>query len=261
MIKVNYHTHTHRCNHAVGTDREYVEKAIEAGIKILGFSDHAPYCFKGGYYSNFRMLVGETGEYVSSIRRLKEEYKDDIKIFIGYELEYYPDFFFDTCRMIEGYGYDFLIQAQHFCGNEEGEISSGTPTDDEKRLKRYVSQTIEGMNTGKYFYLAHPDLIRYTGSEEIYDRHMRKICRTAKKLDMPLEINVLGVHDGRFYPHERFWRIAAEEKCSAIIGIDAHSPEHFGRIDDCGRAEELAARVGIELVEPEEPVKFRKPKR
>ena len=90
---------------------------------------------------------------------------------------------------------------------------------------------------------------------------MRKICKTAKKYNLPLEINVLGVYDGRFYPHERFWRIAAEEKCSAIIGIDAHSPEHFGRTEAIKNAEALAERCGIELVEPETPVKFRKPVR
>ena len=38
----NYHTHTWRCRHADGTEREYVETAIEAGFKILGFSDHTP---------------------------------------------------------------------------------------------------------------------------------------------------------------------------------------------------------------------------
>ena len=35
----NFHTHTARCNHATGTDREYVEAAIRAGVKSLGFSD------------------------------------------------------------------------------------------------------------------------------------------------------------------------------------------------------------------------------
>lgn len=34
----NYHTHTWRCRHADGTEREYVERAIEGGLKILGFS-------------------------------------------------------------------------------------------------------------------------------------------------------------------------------------------------------------------------------
>lgn len=33
----NYHTHTWRCRHADGTEREYVERTIEGGLKILGF--------------------------------------------------------------------------------------------------------------------------------------------------------------------------------------------------------------------------------
>ena len=43
MIKTNWHTHTTRCGHAVGTDEEYVKAAIKAGLHTLGFSDHAPY--------------------------------------------------------------------------------------------------------------------------------------------------------------------------------------------------------------------------
>ena len=42
MILANYHTHTIRCKHAVGTEREYIEAAISERFKILGFSDHTP---------------------------------------------------------------------------------------------------------------------------------------------------------------------------------------------------------------------------
>ncbi len=38
----NLHTHTWRCHHATGTERAYVEAAIQGDIKILGFSDHTP---------------------------------------------------------------------------------------------------------------------------------------------------------------------------------------------------------------------------
>ena len=50
-VRNNYHTHTTRCKHASGEDREYVEKAIESGLKILGFSDHCPWVFEDGYVS------------------------------------------------------------------------------------------------------------------------------------------------------------------------------------------------------------------
>ena len=56
---VNYHTHTPRCHHAEGSEREYVAAAIEAGFTTLGFSDHAPYLFPSGYVSSIRMLPEE----------------------------------------------------------------------------------------------------------------------------------------------------------------------------------------------------------
>ena len=45
----NYHTHTWRCNHAFGVEKQYIENAIEAGLRILGFADHTPYPFPKGY--------------------------------------------------------------------------------------------------------------------------------------------------------------------------------------------------------------------
>ena len=56
----NYHTHTYRCHHADGTERDYVEAAIQRGFKALGFSDHSPYIFNSDYYSGHRMSVAET---------------------------------------------------------------------------------------------------------------------------------------------------------------------------------------------------------
>ena len=95
FMKNNYHTHTVRCRHAQDTEREYIEAAIAAGIKTLGFADHAPQIFPGDYYSHFRMRPEELEDYCRTIRTLKEEYKDRIDIKIGLEAEYYPDLFED----------------------------------------------------------------------------------------------------------------------------------------------------------------------
>ncbi len=57
ILTTNFHTHTTRCNHAVGEDRQYVEAAIKGGLKVLGFSDHSPYFFSGDYYSTFRRNI------------------------------------------------------------------------------------------------------------------------------------------------------------------------------------------------------------
>lgn len=67
----NYHTHTWRCMHASGTEREYVEKAIEGGLQILGFSDHTPMPYAGDYVSTVKMKPAQLEDYVNTILGLK----------------------------------------------------------------------------------------------------------------------------------------------------------------------------------------------
>ena len=84
----NYHTHTPRCGHATGTEREYIERAIEKGMKVLGFSDHTPQPYPEDFHSGMRMGMDEIENYTGTLSALKEEYKDDIRILIGYEQDY-----------------------------------------------------------------------------------------------------------------------------------------------------------------------------
>ena len=109
----NYHTHTTRCRHARGTERQFIERAIESGMKVLGFSDHAPYLFPDGYYSTFRMYPNELEDYVTTILSLKEEYRRDIEIHLGLEMEYYPKFFEQTIRFMEAYPLEYALLGQH----------------------------------------------------------------------------------------------------------------------------------------------------
>ena len=156
---VNYHTHTPRCHHAVGQEREYVENAIRAGFKTLGFSDHSPMIFEGDYYSNFRMTPAEIDGYVGTILSLREEYKHDINLLIGFETEYYPKYFEKYLELISPYPIDYIIMGQHFVGNEIGARHNYHPTDKIEQLEEYVDQVLEGLGTGCFSYLAHPDMI------------------------------------------------------------------------------------------------------
>lgn len=248
-MRTNYHTHTVRCHHAAGTEREFIEAAIAEGITELGFSDHSPYPFPDGHVSGFRMLPEETAEYFETLRALREEYADRITIHIGFEAEYYPAFFEAMREHVRAHGCEYLILGQHFLYNEVEKVYSGAATDEEARLAQYVDQVLEGLATGAYTYLAHPDLVTWTGSEEVYRQQMLRLCRGVKELDIPLEINLLGLYEGRQYPAERFWRIAAECGCDAVIGVDAHEPEALHRTETANKALELAQRCGIRVLE------------
>ncbi|MEA4889984.1 MAG: histidinol-phosphatase [Clostridiaceae bacterium] len=249
MMFANYHTHTARCHHAGGTEREYIEKALEAGISVLGFSDHVPYPFPKNFYSNFRMRLQEADDYVATLSALRTEYQSDIQILIGFEAEYYPDLFSSMLDDLQPYPYEYLILGQHFLENEMSGLYSGTPTNQERILQLYVDQTIAGMKTGKFTYLAHPDLLHFTGSPEIYRRHMTRLCVCALEMGMPLEINHLGLSDHRSYPDGRFFQIAAEIGNTVIRGCDAHNPAAMNDQATFALSKNFAAKYQLHLVD------------
>jgi len=239
MLDYCYHTHTYRCGHAEGTDEEFVQAAIQAGIKTLGFSDHI---FLPGVHDpysrgDYEML----GDYVSSIRSLKAKYARDIKIHLGFESEYFPAFDAYYRRLLKDGIVEYLILGHHFL-YENGRIAfyygmCKTPS----QIKEYADGVVRGMETGLFKYVAHPDLFMagYRGGR--LDPDIRevilKICEASKRLDIPLEINLGSMrfrglfHDGfemrYLYPYEPFWEVAGEMGCKVLIGVDAHHPNEL----------------------------------
>lgn len=245
----NYHTHTWRCNHAEGVEKQYVDNAISAGLKLLGFSDHTPYIFPGTYYSHFRMKLNQLEDYVNTVLTLRKQYEGIIEMPLGLEVEYYPNLLPQLLPVLRDLPIDYLLMGQHFIGDEIGEHYSGWETGEERILERYVDQVIEGMHTGLFTYLAHPDLIHYVGDRNIYARHMRRLCQAAKACGIPLEVNLLGLLEGRNYPDPLFWEQAAEEGNTVIIGRDAHKPHHLLDRETEKRGMEIVEKYRLDLVD------------
>lgn len=245
----NYHAHTTRCNHAFGTGREYVEAAIRRGLHIFGFSDHTPQYFPGDYYTHMRMRPYELLDYCAEVRKLQQEYRSRIEIPLGLEVEYYPALWGELLPRLQDAGIEYLILGQHWLGNEINEPGSAAACCDEDTLRRYCRQVIDAMETCKITYIAHPDLINFVGDKKVYQKHIRDLCRAAKQMDIPLEINLLGLAYGKHYPNEALWEVAAEEDCHAVLGLDAHAPDHILNTEAEKRAMEMVQRLDLELLE------------
>lgn len=243
----NYHTHTFRCGHARGTEEEYIKRAIEGGIKIMGFSDHVPFAFENGREQSYCVQTSEAENYISTLKALREKYKDDIKIHIGFEMEYYPKYFEAMHSYVKSLGAEYLILGQHFVGDPFGYHSMGCQ-DDPIKLHEYVDCVTAGLKTGAFKYVAHPDMFVYSIDDEIYHEEITRLCKAAKETDTPLEINFLGIRDKRFYPNEPLWRIAGEVGCKAIFGFDAHDIKDAFDGDSIQRAEEIVSKYGLPLV-------------
>ena len=239
----NYHTHTYRCGHALpNPDEDYIKKAISLGYKELGFSDHAP--FKGIIHPSMRMSFEKDFEdYISSINNLKEKYKDQIKIYLGLEIEYMEDRDHFYKELFNKYHLDYLILGQHCKYDKDGyPIFYPNFIDDENGFERYVNDLIKGMKTGYFSYVCHPDFLlnNFQHITPKMEKLMDEICETSKELDLPLEININGETNNKYgamrrscfhYPSLVFFEKAVKHKNKLIFGVDAHAPHDFDKID------------------------------
>ncbi len=141
----------------------------------------------------------KSSDYFQTLGELRQEYRishPEISIPIGFEFEYLPDSFesaiseADSCAAImpdgERVGIEYLILGQHFIPDPDSAGYSGMPSDSEKRLASYAKSVIKGLETGRFTYLAHPDLLNFTGPESVYEKHMREICLASRELQIPL---------------------------------------------------------------------------
>ncbi len=248
-MNYNYHTHTALCGHATGEIAEYIQKAIDSGIIRMGFSDHSPYAFADESALGQRMTSTEAREYVASIRRLRELYKNKIDIKIGFEMEYYPDKFPEMLSFVKSIGAEYLILGQHYMrGIYTGgyHVINGKATGED--LINYVKDVISAMETGVFTYVAHPDMINFLGDEVLYEKEMRKLCIASKRLNIPLEINCQGIRDNRIYPAERFWKIAGEVGCPVTIGLDAHSADAAGDKESAEKAFAIIGKYNLNYI-------------
>lgn len=243
----NFHNHTFRCNHAYGEDEEYVLEAIKNGYEVMGFSDHAPYIFPDGYKSGYRIQLDKAEDYVSSVNALKEKYKGIIDIKLGFELEYFPALFDKEIEYLKGFKYDYLILGQHYTDNEYEPFAhySGAETDSVAVLDKYISQVILAAKTGYFTYIAHPDLINFTGDKTIYLKKMTDMIVALKELNIPLEFNFLGYTAKRNYPNKDVWKIIAKVGNPVVIGLDAHKPEVYSDKENLQKAHEYLNNLGI----------------
>lgn len=247
----NYHTHTFRCRHAKGSMEEYVLRAIEGGIKYMGFSDHMPFRYPTGQEAFFRVPIAEAGDYIAEAIRLREKYQDDIDIKVGFEMEYYaPHFEQMLCEAVE-YGAEYLILGQHHPSVKNAyptERSSFRPDITDEELISYVESVTAAINTGVFTYIAHPDAIRYGGSLGLYEEQMSKICEASVKTGVPLEINFLGIRSKRAYPREDFWRLAGGFGCPVTFGFDAHDVQSAYDGESFNKAMELVEKYKLNYI-------------
>ena len=224
---IDLHNHTPLCKHAKGEPEEYIKKALEKGIKIYGFADHAPMNFDPKYRMNFE----EMEKYEQKITFLSQKY-DNIKILLGYEVDFTPE----VDKRVLKRNVDYLIGSVHFLDNwgfDNPEFIKEWHNRDVEDIYKEYFYLIEQMAKSRQFdIVGHLDLIKvfgYKPKTPIKDLAKNAI-KEIKKASMAVEINTAGLRKPvkEIYPSFELLEIILEENIDITFSSDAHSPERVG---------------------------------
>lgn len=133
VIKREGHSHTEFCPHGSGDDVELmIQKAIRLGFKEYSITEHAP--LPAGFskmyagiptgLSEASMAASDLDAYFAKTDLMRKKYADQIKIHVGFEIDYLPDFTDWTRAFLNEYGpqTDDNILSVHFMKGRDGKF-------------------------------------------------------------------------------------------------------------------------------------------
>nr|WP_309101483.1 histidinol-phosphatase HisJ [Fredinandcohnia onubensis] len=267
-MKKDGHTHTEFCPHGPGEDVElFIQKAIELGFTEYSITEHNPLpksfrdqasgareaIITGG------MNVNDVEPYLRKMHELKDKYKSDIKINVGFEVDYLPGFENWTIDFLNEYGkqIDDSILSLHFQNGSGGFRAIDFSPEDfdsglvqhygsfQKAQENYFSTYLEMVEADLGFYkpirMGHLTLCQkfqaYFESEatSLSDTSLILIDRIIEKVKdrgYEFDFNTAGIfkeYCGETYPSASIINRVKEKGVQFVYGSDSHSSQDVGR--------------------------------
>ncbi len=255
MVLEDYHTHNQMCNHAVGSIEDYIKKAIEKKLNLIGISDHFPYEYLKSSpilieevpYQEYSMRLNEVDIYLSTIKELKDKYKNKIQVRTAFEVDYFKSYesFLNLQLKNKLNDLDYILGSVHILHGK----SKLFAIDDRRFLSMYKEfesidkiyleyyRKLQDMIKSKEFdfdVVSHFDLPKKYNKRAINnDLVMDEVIATLeliKKRDLTMEINTGGLRKEikEQYPSFEIIEKIYELGIPVLLGSDAHRPKDLG---------------------------------
>ena len=247
MLLTNYHTHF-ELDDGSGPLSAYAESALSRGMKILGFSPHAPL----PYPNDWAMQDSNLPVYLSGVSALRKEYAGRLEICTGLEIDYVAGVSGPSNEKYDSLGLDYRIGSLHSIREDESgeDLSVDGPVEDlirllekqfggdvKKLVSAYFELETEMIEKGGFDILGHCDLIKKRNTDNrFFDQndgwYLNKafeMLEAAAGKNLIVEVNTGGMSRGattEVYPSFRMLERCRELNIPLTLTTDAHSPEH-----------------------------------
>ena len=239
------------CLHATDTLEEVVLAYIDKGFNWVGITEHTPPPSAELAYADEREagltpdhLLAQFGSYFDEVRRLRNKYSSQIRLFAAMEIETYSGYEHYVPFLIELFSPDYLVGSVHFVNDfnfdysqdvydQAAEWAGGV---DELYLS-YFDLQYQMINLLEPAVVGHFDLIRIFDPiyrdrlerPEIVARIKRNLLRI-KELDLILDFNLRALHKGASEPYisESILKMVRDYEIRIVPGDDSHGVASVG---------------------------------
>lgn len=261
----NYHTHTYFCD-GKAIPEDYIKSAIKNNVTSLGFSGHAPLPFK----TEWNMRMDKVDEYISQLNDLKEKYKNELEIFIGFEVDYVngtnvlesvkkfnPDYFIGSVHLLGFFNNDKVFEVDHNPQKFIAGLKEIYKDNIKKLVTFYYEQLMTMIISYKPDIIGHLDLVKkfnagnryFSEDEKWYISLIKKVIEIISTSGCIVEVNTRGYYKGyikSFYPGSFILKECYKFGIPVTINSDAHLPDEM--IKGFNEALELIRNIGYKSI-------------
>lgn len=242
-MKTSYHSHTRWCRHAKGEIEDYVIEAINNHFELFAICDHI---FDDNNPLGPRGSFKDYPAYLADVKKTEAKYGKQIKLIRSMEAEYYPEMMDVYRKMKDEDNFSIWILGQH--ESKDHLVDYYAANDLDHKMLSYTNDVIEGIETGFFDILAHPDLMmmHYKQPNALVMDCMARIFEACEKYQVVVEINANGLRGNRGYPNKEVFKLSKNYQLKYVISSDAHDPKQLN--DDAIKlAEEFANDLGLKI--------------
>lgn len=265
-MKYNFHTHSHYDDGRMAME-DFVIEAIDLGFDALGFSGHSPISME----NEWSIKASDLPEYVATARRLRQQYADQIRLYLGLEIDFIPGLSDDFDNFRKGIPLDYCIGSVHlvlhpdnrqiwFIDGPEDQFFAGLDTifggNIRQAVTAYFEQSIRMVETQRPDIIGHLDKVKmhnkgryFDTSETWYQQLIDRLLMAVRQRNVIVEVNTRGVYTGK--TKEFFPSADVLEKClhlgiPVMVNSDAHQPGQLYSL--VSEAEALLRDIGFKRV-------------
>ncbi len=232
----------------------YVERAIEAGLTELGFSDHLFMYWLPPERRDpeLGMAEWEHDFYIEDVERCRRQYSRDISIRLATEADFIPGHEAELETILRRYDWDYVIGSVHFVedwGFDDARYASGfSAWDIDALYARYFDLVGASAETGLFDTIGHADLVKKFGHRPTADQSeaYARLAARFSRAGVCVEVNTAGLRKpvGEIYPHPDLLAARRAAGVQTTVGSDAHAPHEVAA--DLAAAGELMRQVGYQ---------------